>query len=335
MTPRCRSSRRSRRRDPTLRDSVAQEAITDSHARHRRDAREPRPGRLADVAAHVEQLGLQPARRYRYAQRRAAQARVDAAARRWRLPGRHAARPRRHPVLPEPRRRHASAERRDRRLHLGVPSRGTRGRRRVLPGGRDEPQSRDLRQPDSRQRRRRLCLRAERTDRRASLGNAHPRLPNRREEQLGPDHRQRQGHLGSQLRARGRPRGVRHHGVRRENRPGAVAHAHDPETRRARRRNLGRHSVREALARRHVDGAELRSGAEPHLRRHVGHRSRAEVHARRQPASSTSITTRRSRSTPTPARSSGTSSTSSITGISIIRSSGCSSTPSSRRMRPR
>ena len=110
---------------------------------------------------------------------------------------------------------------------------------------------------------------------------------------------------------------------------------HDSEARRARRRNLGRHSLREALARRHVDGAELRSGAEPHLRRHVGHRSRAEVHARRQRTSSTSITTRRSRSTATPARSSGTSSTSSITGISIIRSSGCSSTPSSRRIRRR
>ena len=42
--------------------SVAQETITDSHARHGRDARESGPGRLADVAAHVEQLGLQPAR---------------------------------------------------------------------------------------------------------------------------------------------------------------------------------------------------------------------------------------------------------------------------------
>ena len=58
--------------------------------------------------------------------------------------------------------------------------------------------------------------------------------------------------------------------------------AHDPEAGRARRRNLGRRALREALARRLVDGAELRSRAEPHLRRHVGDVARAEVHARRQ-----------------------------------------------------
>ena len=59
----------------------------------------------------------------------------------------------------------------------------------------------------------------------------------------------------------------------------------------------------------------------------------AEVHARRATTSSTSITTARSRLTPTPARSCGTTSTSSITGTSIIRSSGCSSTRPSRRTR--
>ena len=37
-----------------------------------------------------------------------------------------------------------------------------------------------------------------------------------------------------------------------------------------------------ALARRHLDGAELRPGDEPDLRRHVGDDSGAEVHARRQ-----------------------------------------------------
>ena len=61
----------------------------------------------------------------------------------------------------------------------------------------------------------------------------------RRAAQLGADRRERQGHLGAQLRARGRPRGLRDHGVRREDRQGAVAHAHDPETRRARRRDAG------------------------------------------------------------------------------------------------
>ena len=133
--------------------------------------------------------------------------------------------------FPNPGRRHSSVERRDRRLHLGASAHGARGRRRVLPGGRDQPQPRDLRQLDSRQRRGRLCLRAERAHRRARLGNAHPRLPDRREEQLGPDHRQRQGHLGPQLRARGRPRGLRHHGVRREDRPascGARARSRSP-----------------------------------------------------------------------------------------------------------
>ena len=50
---------------------------------------------------------------------------------------------------------------------------------------------------------------------------------------------------------------------------------------------------REALARRHVDGAELRPGAEPDLHRHVGHVAGAEVHARRQRQASTSTTTPR------------------------------------------
>ena len=128
-----------------------------------------------------------------------------------------------------------------------------------FPAAEHQPQSRDLRQSDPRQRRRRLCLRAECAHRRARLGNAHPRLPHRREEQLRSDHRQRQSHLGQELRARGRPRSVRHHGLRCEDRPRGLAPRHDSEARRARRRNLGRHSIREALARRHVDGAELRS----------------------------------------------------------------------------
>ena len=46
----------------------------------------------------------------------------------------------------------------------------------VLPGRGHEPQPRDLRQLDPRQRRRRLCVRARCEDRQARLGNAHPRL---------------------------------------------------------------------------------------------------------------------------------------------------------------
>ena len=56
----------------------------------------------------LEQLGLQPARSGQSPQRRAAEARLDAPARAGR-PGRHAARPRRHHVLPESERHHASA----------------------------------------------------------------------------------------------------------------------------------------------------------------------------------------------------------------------------------
>ena len=57
---------------------------------------------------------------------------------------------------------------------------------------------------------------------------------------------------------------------------------HDSQARGAGERNVGRYSLRKALARRRLDGAELRSRAEPRVRRHVGHLARAEVHARRQ-----------------------------------------------------
>ena len=45
---------------------------------------------------------------------------------------------------------------------------------------------------------------------------------------------------------------------------------------------LGRRADGAALARRHVDGAELRPRARPHLHRHVGHDSGAEVHLGRR-----------------------------------------------------
>ena len=60
---------------------------------------------------------------------------------------------------------------------------------------------------------------------------------------------------------------------------------------------LGRRADGAALARRHVDGAELRSGARSDLRRHVRDDSGREVHSRRHATRSTCITTRRSRST--------------------------------------
>ncbi len=47
-------------------------------------------------------------------------------------------------------------------------------------------------------------------------------------------------------------------------------------------RHLGRRADERAMARRHLDGAELRPGTEPDLRRHVGHDPRAQVHPRGQ-----------------------------------------------------
>ena len=55
-----------------------------------------------------------------------------------------------------------------------------------------------------------------------------------------------------------------------------------PRPGRAGLRDVGRRADGAALARRHVDGAELRPRAEPDLRRHVGDDPGAEVHARRQ-----------------------------------------------------
>ncbi len=132
----------------------------------------------------------------------------------------------------------------DRRVHLGVSAQLPDGSRRVLPRSAHQSQSRDLRQPHSRQRCRRLRLRTRREDRQARLGNLHSRLQARRQEQLGPDRRGRQGDLGPQLRARRRAGRLRAHGVRREDGQGSVALPHDSEARRARRRELGRHPVR-------------------------------------------------------------------------------------------
>ena len=152
--------------------------------------------------------------------------------------------------------------------------------------------------------------------------------------QRGPDHRQRQGHHGPPVPARRRPRLLRHHGARREDRQGAVAHAHDS----AKPGEPGDETWGDVPMeqRWHVGTWMVPSydpELEPDLRRHVGDDPGAEVHARRQRQAAPLSQLARSRSTPTPARSSGTTSTSSITGISIIRSSGCSSTRRSRRIR--
>ena len=115
------------------------------------------------------------------------------------------------------------------------------------------------------------------------LGNQDPRLQDpSREAGLRAARRERRADRGTQLPAERRPRRLHHHGPRRAHGQGALAQAHDPETRRARRRQLGRRARRAALARRRVDDPELRPRARPRLRRHLGHGAGAEVHARRQ-----------------------------------------------------
>ena len=100
--------------------------------------------------------------------------------------------------------------------------------------------------------------------------------------ELGADHRQRQGHPGTSVSAAGDQRRLHHHRARCEDGQGAVAHAHDPAPWRTGQRDVGRRAAGAALARRHVDGAQLRRRAEPGDRRHVGDDPGAEVHPRRQ-----------------------------------------------------
>ena len=149
----------------------------------------------------------------------------------------------------------------------------------------------------------------------------------------GPDHRQRQGDHRPAVPARRRQRRLHRHRARREDRQGGVAHAHDPAAGRAGLRDVGRRADGRALARRHLDGAELRPGDEPDLRRHVGDDSGAEVHAggQRQAAPVPQLHAGAGRRHRQDRR--GTTSTSSITGTSIIRSSGCWSRPRSRPTR--
>ena len=231
-------------------------------------------------------LGLQPARPGRPRQRRQSAhglvARPDRG-----QPGRDAAGLRRSAVHAQSRGRHPGHRRRDRRSRVGVPPRQSGGRHGVRRQSHDESEHRDLRPAHHRHQRRQPRLRPRRRDRPARLGDADPRL----HDEPGPPfvrahHRWRQGGLGTKLHAARRPRGLRHHRPRRDDRRGGLAAAYRPGPGRAGRRDLGRHPLRGARARRILDGAELRPGTEPGLRRHVGHLSRAEVHARgrREPA---------------------------------------------------
>ena len=100
----------------------------------------------------LESLGLQPARRDRPQQRRAAQAGVDARRSAPRHPRRHAARPRRRDVLPEPERRDQALDAATGDCSGSIAAQLPERPRRVLPVAVDQPQSRDLRRLDHRQR---------------------------------------------------------------------------------------------------------------------------------------------------------------------------------------
>ena len=186
--------------------------------------------------------------------------------------------------MPNPQRRHPGHRRGDRRPDLGVPPRppGRPGRVHDRQPDRDQPQHRHPRRADHRHDDGRPHRRPARGDGRGRVGHRDPRLPGEPgQPDLGADRRRREGVLGPELRPARRAPRLRHRRARRGDRRGAVAPAADSGAGRVRRRDVGRRAVRGARARRLVDGAERRPGAEPGLRRHVGHVAGAEVHAGR------------------------------------------------------
>ena len=223
-------------------------------ARDRRHAPEPRAGGLADVAANPGRLGLQPPRPDRPVERRRPAPGLDPGPDP-RQPAGHAPRLPRRALHAEPRRRHPGHRRRDRRPRVGAPARPARRHLRPRRAARrHQPQRRPLRPADHRHERRQLRVRPRRGDRRAGLGDPHPRLPHPpRDAQRGAHRRQRQGHLGSELPPRRGAGRLRHHRPRRPHRRRAVAAAHHPGPRRARRRDLGRGARRRPQARRELD----------------------------------------------------------------------------------
>ena len=168
--------------------------------------------------------------------------------------GGHAARLQRRDVHPEPRRRHPGDRREDRRSRCGSTSasypegvNGGTNRNMAIWGNTiiDASADNSIYAVDARTGN--LVWETQVLD-----------AEDARQRELGPDHRQRQGHHRPSVPARRRQRRLRHHRARRADRQGALAHAHDSAARRAGRRDLGRRADGAALARRHVDGAELR-----------------------------------------------------------------------------
>ena len=202
---------------------------------------ESRSRRLAHVAANGRQLGLQPARRHRSPQRRAAHARVVRRSRRGAVARRHPARLRRRAVLPEPDRtsRRRSTRRRARSFGSTAarcpPISGSSCRfRRRIATSRSTAGSSSTTAPTTSSTRS--------TPRRGEhgLGNQDPRLQDpSREAGLRAARRERRADRGTQLPAERRPRRLHHHGPRRAHGQGALAQAHDPEARRARAATAG------------------------------------------------------------------------------------------------
>ena len=251
-------------------------------ASDRRDAVEAQPGRLADVAPHARQPRLQPAQPDRPPQRVAVEDGLDPRHGTRNDPGVLPHRLQRRDVRAQPQRPLPGHRREVGRPAVGVPAQAAGGPRQVHAGLRAQPQRRHLRRHDHRHHRRRLPGGVERQDRRGAVGNQDHGLPEGLAADVRSDHRQRQGDLGPRLRTRRRTRRLRHHCTRREDRQGDLADAHHAGSRRTRLRIVGQRAVRETRARRHLDGAQLRSAAQHDLHRHVGVVAGAEVHARRQ-----------------------------------------------------
>ena len=240
------------------------------------------------MAAHAGRMGLQPARSDQSQQRLAVEDGLDPPIGSRAIRG-NTSRPRRRHVCAERGRLHLRGRREDRRHSVGVQTQAA-GRREPE----EDPDAGDLGQPDHQLELGQLHLRAERADRATRVGNARARCPETRPDDRRTHHRQRQGHHRPPMPARRRPRLLRRHRARRQNGEGGVALPHDSRTGRAELRIVGRCPDGTAVARRNLDGAELRSRAEPDLRRHVGHDSRAEIHRSAATTRSTSITTARS-----------------------------------------
>ena len=236
--------------------------------------------------------------------------------------------------VPNPERLHLRPRGRHGQVAVGIPSRDPLRSRKVPAVLLDQPQPGDLRHDDHRHERGRLRVRTRRADRQARVGNKDPRLPQGSATELGADHRQRQGHLGPRLRAGRRSGCLRDYRSRRAHRQGTLAHG----ARFRRRANRAtRHGADVPFERRYHVGTWMVPSYDPELNLiYIGTSVSSpapEVPARRERQEAPVPQLDAGARMPTPARSSGTTSTSSITGTSIILSSASSSIPSLRLTR--